>query len=151
MNNLKIRKAMPHHFEVIALFQVEMALETEGLVLDPQIVENGVKAILADSSKGCYYIAEIDGKITASLLITYEWSDWRNATVYWLQSVYVVKEFRQQGIFKALYGHIRNQVNEDPSVAGIRLYADKSNFSARKVYEKMGLSDEHYTTYEWMK
>lgn len=151
MENTPIRKASHADIETIAQFQAEMAMETENLTLDAAILHKGVKAVLDDELKGSYYVYEIDNRIIASLLITYEWSDWRNATVYWLQSVYVLKEFRRQGIFSRLYEFVKNLAVNDEGVAGIRLYADKTNLRAQKAYENAGMDGSHYTTFEWMK
>jgi len=151
MANMLIKKAIAADIETIVAFQKAMAMETENLQLDGETVRKGVKAVLDDQSKGCYYVCEVKGKVVASLLITYEWSDWRNATVYWLQSVYVKQEFRRQGIFNSMYNFIRDQVNTNPDVVGIRLYVDKSNRRALNVYENAGMNGAHYATYEWMK
>ena len=151
MNNLIIRKALVTDAQTIANFQVAMAMETEKLHLNQQTVGNGVRAVFNDASKGCYFVAETNGEVIASLLITYEWSDWRNALIYWIQSVYVVPDYRRQGVFAKLYEYIKMQVLEDADVAGIRLYVDKSNQRALKVYENAGMNGAHYATYEWMK
>jgi ribosomal protein S18 acetylase RimI-like enzyme len=95
-------------------------------------------------------VAESDGKVVASLLITYEWSDWRNCSVWWFQSVYVVPEFRRQGIFRKMYNHIRDlAVKQD--IAGLRLYVETKNLRAQKTYQALGMSSEHYSFYEWMR
>ncbi len=151
MENTPIRRASHADIETIAQFQAEMALETESLTLDPEVLHKGVKAVLDDESKGCYYVFEFDNRIIASLLITYEWSDWRNSTVYWLQSVYVLKEFRRQGIFSRMYAFVKSLAINDQGVAGIRLYVDKTNLRAQHVYEHAGMNGSHYTTFEWMK
>jgi GNAT superfamily N-acetyltransferase len=145
------RKALPEEAQQIISFQIAMALETENIILDPETVKHGVKAVYADPAKGNYFIAEEDGQVIASLLTTYEWSDWRNGTVLWIQSVYVIPEFRRKGIYKALYGYIRTMVEHDHRLKGIRLYADKGNLIAQKVYEKLGMTADHYQLYEWLK
>lgn len=145
------RKALPEEAQQIISFQIAMALETENIILDPETVTHGVKAVYADPSKGNYFIAEENGQVIASLLTTYEWSDWRNGTILWLQSVYVMPEFRRKGIYKALYRHIRTMVEQDHNLKGIRLYADKGNTIAQKVYEKLGMTADHYQLYEWLK
>jgi len=128
-----------------------MALETENLELSGLTVNNGVKAVFKDKSKGTYYVAELDGKIVGSLLTTYEWSDWRNGRVLWIQSVYVEKQHRGKGIYRKLYEHVKKLVEHDKTdFRGIRLYVDKSNSSAQKVYEKLGMESHHYEMYEWM-
>ena len=135
----------------IAQFQIEMALETENLALDKDVVDLGVQAIFDDSSKGSYFVAEAKGKVVGSLLTTYEWSDWRNGQVIWIQSVFVKKPYRGQGAFRKLYEYIKDIVlSEKNDYRGIRLYVDKSNISAQKVYEKLGMQNHHYETFEWM-
>jgi len=148
---VKIRDAVIADKEQIVEFQLAMALETENLLLDKYVVDLGVEAVFRDPSKGNYYVAENNGKVIGSLLITFEWSDWRNGQIVWIQSVFVDKDYRGQGVFKMLYEHIKSRVlNEENGFRGIRLYVDKSNESARKVYEKLGMENHHYETYEWM-
>ena len=146
-----VREARPQDISVIANFQLAMAWETEKLELDPEVVPFGVKAVFEDSSKGVYYVADMDGEIVGSLLTTFEWSDWRNGTVLWIQSVYVKPGYRRRGIYSRMYSHLREKVMNDPNLRGIRLYADVSNHMAHKVYEALGMISEHYKTYEWMK
>jgi GNAT superfamily N-acetyltransferase len=145
-----IRTAVPGDAEPIIGFQVRMAWETEKYVLDRPTVTKGVMAVFEDPSRGRYYVAEDTGKVVASLLITYEWSDWRNCNVWWFQSVFVLPEFRRQGIFREMYTHIR-QLAEEQNVAGLRLYVETRNDRARKTYEALGMSSEHYSFYEWMR
>lgn len=147
----KIREAIPSDAAYIVDFQLKMAYETENLKLTKSIVELGVEAVFDDISKGTYYVAEIDGNIVGSLLTTYEWSDWRNGQVLWIQSVYILKEFRGQGIFKEMYTYIKEKVtNQSNDFRGIRLYVDKTNEAAQKVYDKLGMENHHYEMYEWM-
>jgi GNAT superfamily N-acetyltransferase len=146
-----VRKANPYDAPDIIEFQIAMALETENLSLDRPTVEKGVAAVFQNPSLGDYYVVEADGLVIASLLTTFEWSDWRNGTVLWIQSVYVRKEWRGQGVFTCLYQHIRKHVETSETLRGIRLYADKTNTGAHAVYEKMGMSAEHYQLYEWLK
>jgi GNAT superfamily N-acetyltransferase len=127
-----------------------MAWETEQMKLVPEIVTLGVTAVFDDPSRGEYYVAESDGIIISSLLITYEWSDWRNCNVWWFQSVYVVPEFRRKGVFRMMYNHIR-QLAEQKDVAGLRLYVETKNQRAQKTYQALGMSSEHYDFYEWMR
>jgi GNAT superfamily N-acetyltransferase len=96
-------------------------------------------------------VAELDGKVVGSLLTTFEWSDWRNGTVLWIQSVYVRPEFRKRSIFSKIYKHIQEKVTANANLRGIRLYADKTNISAHGVYEHLGMTAEHYQMFEWMK
>ena len=135
----------------IVTFQLNMALETESISLDKTILEQGVSKVFEDESKGKYYVAEMNGEVIASLLITYEWSDWRNKQVWWIQSVYVVNDYRNQGVFKTMYEHVKSIAKSNPNIAGIRLYVDNSNKPAQEVYGKVGMNGEHYKVFEWMK
>jgi GNAT superfamily N-acetyltransferase len=146
-----VRKAKPEDLNSILEFQLAMARETEGIELEQETVKNGVTAVLKNSAKGQYYVAEKKSKVIGSLLTTFEWSDWRNGTVLWIQSVYVMPEFRRKGVYSNLYEHVKNQVLENHDLKGIRLYADKSNEGAHKVYRKLGMSPDHYVTFEWLK
>lgn len=148
---LKIRDAKVADLPVIVDFQLRMALETEDFLLDKKVLEKGVASVLADEAKGRYYVVCNDSDVVASMLITPEWSDWRNGTVLWIQSVYVKPEYRQNGIFKMMYQHIRSLVESSSHYRGIRLYVDKTNASAQKVYSAVGMNGEHYQLFEWMK
>ncbi len=146
-----VRKAKSKDLNSIVNFQLAMARETENIELERSTVEKGVEAVLKDSAKGNYYLAEKKGEIIGSLLTTFEWSDWRNGTVLWIQSVYVMPEFRRKGVYSKMYEHIKNEVLNNPDLKGIRLYADKSNKGAHHVYQKLGMSPDHYITFEWLK
>lgn len=146
-----IRKAVLQDAETLARNQVAMARESEGLELDYATVLKGTLAYLTDQTLGTAYVALVDNQPAGSLLVTPEWSDWRNAWVWWIQSVYVLPDYRGKGIYKALYAHLQQLVRESDQVRGIRLYVDKNNMPARNVYTRLGMTDEHYVTYEWMK
>jgi GNAT superfamily N-acetyltransferase len=145
-----IRKARPEDSEKIISFQLAMASETEDLALDAKTVTMGVNAVFDSPSRGVYYVAEDKGEVVASLLITYEWSDWRNTDVWWFQSVYVISSYRRRGIFRMMYSHVRQEA-ERLNIAGLRLYVEVNNDPARKTYEAMGMSSQHYTMYEWLR
>ncbi len=146
-----VRKATIEDVGSIVDFQLLMATETEEILLDKNVVTKGVSAVLNDNSKGIYYVAEIDGKVVSSLLTTFEWSDWRNGTVLWIQSVYVLQEFRRKGVYRNMYSFIKEEVLNNENLKGIRLYADKSNYPAQKTYKTLGMSPDHYVTFEWLK
>ena len=146
-----IRQAIVSDSTSIVEFQLAMAWETEQLQLHEPTVIKGVAAVFADPAKGIYYVAETDGKVVGSLLTTFEWSDWRNGTVLWIQSVYVRPEYRKRSIFSKLYKHTQEKVNANHDLRGIRLYADKTNIAAHGVYEHLGMTAEHYQMFEWMK
>ena len=148
---MNVRNATIADASVITDFQLKMALETEELFLNPAVVKAGVAAVFDDPSKGCYFVAEEAGVVVASLMITYEWSDWRNGLVWWFQSVYVKPEFRKMGVFAQMYRHIKKQVEASVDVRGLRLYVDKRNIAAQKAYTRLGMDGSHYDTYEWMR
>lgn len=148
---ITIRNANNRDQEKVANFQLDMAMETENMQLDKLTVMKGVEAVLMDKSKGQYFIAEIDGKAVGSLLTTYEWSDWRNGTTLWIQSVFVDKNQRGRGVYKALYGHVKGMVEADSSYTGIRLYVYKENSKAKIVYSNLGMNGDGYEIFEWMK
>lgn len=146
-----IREATEADIPSLLDFQLKMALETENITLDISALTLGVHRLFKDPTKGRYYVAEESGEVMGCLMTTYEWSDWRNGTVLWIQSVYVVKEHRAKGVYKEMYNHIRQLVESGPDLKGIRLYVDKTNNQAQLAYEKMGMNGDHYTVYEWMK
>ena len=145
-----IRKATPEDASIIIDFQLKMAWETEQLRLVPEIIVKGVNAVFDDPSRGMYWVAENDSVVVASLLITYEWSDWRNCNVWWFQSVYVLPDFRRSGIFRSMYLHIKDEADKQ-GVAGLRLYVERNNSRAQQTYEALGMISGHYTMYEWLK
>lgn len=148
---MQVRKATTKDINAIVDFQLKMAAETEGIELNSDIVLKGVTAVIEDERKGQYYVTEINEKVVASLLTTFEWSDWRNGTILWIQSVYVLENFRRRGIYRNMYSHIKNMVLNNPKLNGIRLYADKSNTAAHKTYQELGMNHDHYITFEWLK
>jgi GNAT superfamily N-acetyltransferase len=148
---INIRPGLLFDVPTIAEFQVNMAWETEKLKLDPAVVDLGVSAVFDDPAKGKYWLAEIDNQVVGCLLTVPEWSDWRNGTVLWIHSVYVTPEARKKGVYRALYAHLKDIVESSSELRGLRLYVDKSNIAAQKVYEVLGMSGEHYHLYEWLK
>ncbi|NQW17734.1 MAG: GNAT family N-acetyltransferase [Chloroflexi bacterium] len=145
---MNIRQATPSDAEQIARFNQLMAHETEAKTLDPEIVAHGVAAVLANPTRGFYTVAEIDGEVVGCLMITFEWSDWRNGNIWWIQSVYVEATHRKTGVYRALYEHLYKQAEVADDVAGIRLYVDKTNTAAQTVYRKMGMKLARYDIYE---
>lgn len=146
-----IRPAIISDIDTLVGFQLKMAAETENLALDGSIVRRGLEALLSDHNKGSYYLACVDDKPVGCFLITFEWSDWRNGTVWWLQSVYVAEEARGQKVFSTMYAYLKDKIAGDPTVLGLRLYVDKNNRRAQKVYASLGMNGDHYTVFEWMK
>lgn len=148
---IEVREARPEDAATIVLFQQQMAWETESYRLDGEIVSKGVDAVFADRGKGIYYVAEIAGEVVASTLTVPEWSEWRNGTVIWIHSVYVVPKARCKGVFRSIYRTLREMVEGDEALCGLRLYVERENEHAQNVYRALGMSDEHYTMFEWLK
>jgi len=148
---VKIRKAKLSDAKRIVELQQQMAQETEGLKLKRDVVSKGVRGVFREPARGTYWVAEEKEKVLGVLLAIPEWSDWRNGTVLWIHSLYVIPQARRRGIFKKLYSNLKEQVERSPELMGLRLYVDKANKSAQKVYEKLGMSREHYELYEWLK
>ena len=144
---MEISTGTYNDIEAITGFQIAMALESEGTVLDVERVRKGVAAVMEDESKGTYIVARIEGRPVASLMITREWSDWNNGWYWWIQSVYVMPEHRGQGIFRAMYTKVIELAN-DQNIAQVRLYVDRHNTHAQKVYQKLGMEECHYLMYE---
>jgi GNAT superfamily N-acetyltransferase len=151
MSNITYRRATRADANLIIEFQIAMALETEELSLDRETCRAGVNAVFDNPALGKYFVAEMDGAVVGSTLITYEWSDWRNGIVWWIQSVYIAKEARRKGIYAGLYAYLQDLTNASPDVRGIRLYVDLRNTSAQEVYTRLGMNGEHYRLFEWMK
>ena len=145
---VRVRPARARDATVIARFNRAMALETERRKLSRQRVLRAVKALLADPAKGAYFVAEFGNEVIGQLLITYEWSDWRNGNFWWIQSVYVAPAWRGRGVFKALHAHIEQLAMRRKHVCGLRLYVDEGNAKAKKVYARLGLKATHYELWE---
>jgi ribosomal protein S18 acetylase RimI-like enzyme len=141
---LSIRLAGTGDADVIAEFNYRLAEETEGKVLDREVLARGVAACLSDPVKGLYYLAEEGKQALGQIGLTYEYSDWRAGWFWWIQSVYVRKEFRRQGVFRALYDHVYKAACADPTVIGLRLYVEKDNHAAQRTYLQLGMEDAGY-------
>ena len=133
--------------ETLTRFQVDMAMESEGLALDYARTLNGVRAVLQDETKGRYLVATLDDKPVGSLMLTREWSDWNCCWYWWIQSVYVNPSHRGQGIYRRMYNKVLDLAKAE-GVTQIRLYVDKNNSPAQEVYQKVGMSECHYCMYE---
>lgn len=147
---ITVRKAISSDAPAIADFQLRMARETEQLELVPELVDKGVNSVFSNNARGQYWVAEDNGKVISSLLITYEWSDWRNSNVWWFQSVYVLPGYRRKGVFRSMYNNIKKEA-EIQGIAGLRLYVETNNTTAQKTYESLGMQCQHYKMYEWLK
>ena len=146
--NIKIRKGELKDANAITRFNLLIAKETENKELDFETVIRGVKAVVKDPHKGFYLVAESKGEIVGQLMVTPEWSDWRNMNFLWIQSVYVREDLRKQGIFSALYRHLKDIARYKKNVAGLRLYVEVNNETGKKVYEALRMHKPGYDIYE---
>ena len=146
--DIQIRKARASDAGFIVESNVAMARETEGMALDEDVVRPGVAAVLADDALGFYLVAEIDGRPAGQLMVTFEWSDWRNGLWWWIQSVYVRPEFRRQGVYSALHRHVADAARAAGGVCGLRLYVEQENTTAQQVYQSLDMYHTRYHMYE---
>jgi GNAT superfamily N-acetyltransferase len=144
-----IRDAHTEDLAVLVDYNARLAAETENLTLDRAVLEAGVRNGLADPARARYFVAEIDGRVAGQLMLTHEWSDWRNGDIWWIQSVYVAAEFRRRGVFRALFEHVRRLARAS-GVVGLRLYVERNNAPARATYLGLGLTETHYVLMEHM-
>ncbi|MBD3290542.1 GNAT family N-acetyltransferase [candidate division KSB1 bacterium] len=145
---IQVRKATITDAEHIIKFNIAMAKETEDKALPLEKITAGVMRLLEKPEHGFYLLAEKEGQIAGSLMITYEWSDWRDGLFWWIQSVYVKPEFRRTGIYRSLYTHVKMLAEKDGTVCGFRLYVEKENFIAQKTYRSLGMQKTNYIIYE---
>jgi GNAT superfamily N-acetyltransferase len=148
MGGFRIRDARPADAATIIEFNVKMAMETEGRMLAAELIKPGVNAVLEDAGKGRYWVAEMEGDVVGQLMVTYEWSDWRNGVFWWIQSVFIRDDCRRKGIFSALHRHVETLARSAGDVCGIRLYVERENRRARKTYEALGMASPGYQVME---
>ena len=146
--DIKIRTAVISDLNALVNFNQSMARETENKVLDSKVLESGVEALMTDRSKGFYLVAEQDCQVIGSLMVTNEWSDWRNAVFWWVQSVYVLPQYRRKGIYAMLYQEVKLLAKQDGNVCGWRLYVEKDNLIAQQTYKALGMNESHYLMFE---
>ncbi|XGW00469.1 MAG: GNAT family N-acetyltransferase [Leptolyngbya sp. BL-A-14] len=144
---LTIRNANPEDLDTIVRFNLALVEEARGKELAPTTLQKGVQAVLNDRDRGFYTLAEVDNQVVAAVLVTFEWSDFSNAWFWWLQDVYVEPDYRQQGIFRTLYQHLKDQATQS-NVCGLRLYVYQGNVRAQAVYEKLGMLPSDSLMYE---
>jgi ribosomal protein S18 acetylase RimI-like enzyme len=143
-----IRRALSQDAAELAEFNINSAYEGEGLELIPEVIGAGVKAMIDNPQMGFYLVVELDNGIQASLMVTTEWSDWRNGIFWWIQSVYVRPQYRRQGLYRELYLRVKELAEQEPAVCGFRLYVDRENTSAQKTYEFLGMVETEYKIFE---
>ena len=146
-----VRRADADDADVIVAFNRAMALETEGKVLREEVASRGVAGLFANPGLGFYVVAEAGGEVVGSLMITTEWSDWRDGSFWWIQSVYVRPDSRQRGIYRRLYRFVQDMAAKDPAVCGFRLYAERGNSIAQKAYKALGMEETSYVMFEELK
>ena len=145
---MEIRFATVEDVDVIAGFNQAMALETENKVLPDAVIGAGVRTLMENPRDGFYVVAEVAGEIAASLMVTSEWSDWRNGFFWWIQSVYVARAHRRKGLYSAMYRFVKNEAGKRPDICGFRLYVEQENIGAQKTYEFLGMARTPYHLYE---
>lgn len=147
-SQVNIRPAVIADAGLLVEFNLRMAWETEERQLDPEILAAGVRAVLLDPRRGFYLVAEMDGKVAGALMVTTEWSDWRNGTFWWIQSVYVVPGYRRRGLFRSLYEEVRERARNTAQVCGLRLYVERDNAAAKATYVRLGMAETQYRLFE---
>jgi len=148
---VRIRVARRGDAQAIIDFNAAMALETEGKRLLPEVIGAGVRSLLRRPQAGFYVVAQHEKLVVGALMVTREWSDWRNGTFWWIQSVYVRPEFRRQGVYRRLYRHIQTMAAKDKRVCGFRLYVERENRRAQKTYRTLGMDRTRYLIFEELK
>ncbi len=146
-----IRQALAQDAAELAEFNINSARETEGIELIPEVIAAGVKAVIENPQMGFYLVVELDNGIQASLMVTTEWSDWRNGMFWWIQSVYVCLQYRRQGLYRELYARVKELAEQEPSVCGFRLYVERDNTHAQKTYQSLGMIETEYKLFEELK
>lgn len=144
----RLREAAPGDRDVLVAFARAMARETEDRELDADALGAGVEALLADAERGRAFVVESEGRVVATLMLTREWSDWRNGWFWWIQSVYVEPEHRGRGHYRRLHEHVRELARRDPRVCGLRLYVEGANHDAQKTYLALGMRETGYRVFE---
>ena len=154
-DQLWIERAGAQHLDALIAFNKAMAIETEAVSLNPAVLASGVAAVLNDSDKGMYFIAYAgdpnctdQAVVAGALMITFEWSDWRNGRFWWIQSVYVIPQRRRMGVYRSLHDHVRRMAQADEQACGIRLYVERDNTVAQETYENLDMYETHYRMYE---
>lgn len=148
---ITVRRATAADLEALAEFNLGIALETEGRRLDAAVLRAGITRVLGDPSLGFYTVAEIGGEVVGCTLITFEWSDWRNGMIWWIQSVYVAAHARGRGVFSAIHRRLDDESRSTPGILGFRLYVEEDNQRAQEVYRRRGLERTRYIVFEGLR
>ena len=148
ITGLRVRAAVSADHATLIAFNRSMASETEDKSLDTDVLANGIRRLLEQPELGSYHVAEVNDRVIGALMITTEWSDWRNGHFWWIQSVYVVPEHRREGVYGALHAHVRELALARADVCGLRLYVERDNHAAKRTYEVLGMDETVYRMYE---
>ena len=148
---LRIRRATRRDAPALIAFNSAMALETERKALFPQVIGAGVRGLLRRPAAGFYLVADVDKAVVGALMVTKEWSDWRNGDFWWIQSVYVRPEYRRRGVYRRLYRHLQAMAAKERAVCGFRLYVERNNRRAQATYLAAGMERTHYVVFEQLK
>ena len=146
--SFNVRRATVRDMDVLVEFNAAMALESEGKALDQRRLRDGVAALLDEDGRGFYLVAEAEDRVVGQLMVTYEWSDWRNAHFWWIQSVYVASDWRRRGVYRSLHEYVLAEARNRGDVCGVRLYVDRDNHVAQQVYSNLGMDRSHYDLFE---
>ncbi len=147
-SQIQVRRATRQDMDVLVEFNAAMALETEKKILDLDRLSEGVAAVFEREGRGFYYLAELSGRAVGQLLVTTEWSDWRNGDFWWIQSVYVHADYRRRGVYRTLHNHVLAEARLRPDVCGLRLYVDRDNRRAQSVYASLEMRQARYDLWE---
>lgn len=147
-SSVQVRQAHSEDAPTIVAFNQAMAVETEGKALPDEVITAGVQRVFEEPAHGFYVVAEAAGKVAGTLMVTKEWSDWRNGVFWWIQSVYVLPAFRGRGVYRRMYAFVKQRASQNPEVCGFRLYVEKNNQIAQKTYQTLGMAETHYLLYE---
>ena len=148
---MNIRRATIEDAAALAEFNVKMALETEAIELIPEVIAAGVETMINNPAMGFYLVVEDNGSLQASLMITTEWSDWRNGLFWWVQSVYVNQQYRRQGLYRKLYEQVKTLAETENNVCGFRLYVEHDNYVAQETYGSLDMEETSYKLFEELK
>jgi GNAT superfamily N-acetyltransferase len=148
MPNITVRVATASDIDAIIHYNQRLAEETEGKTLDPAVISAGVHRGFRSPEMCRYFVAEADGRVVGTTMITYELTDWRDGVIWWLQSVFIEPDYRRHGVFRAIYRHIEAMARAHPDVRALRLYVHHDNARAMKTYESLGMEKAEYELYE---
>ena len=147
-SDIAVRRATQSDLDILIDFQIAMAAESEDKGLDENTLRSGIASALSSVDLALYFVAEIANEPVGTLMLTWEWSDWRNGRFWWIQSVYVTSSRRRSGVYTAMHQHVATLAAADPTAVGIRLYVEKDNESAQATYRQLSMVETDYRLFE---